>query len=227
MQIQGLIQAARSGTRLGLGPKAFVELDGKTLLERAVHLLASRVDSIIVAVPSDDFARATTLVGGDGVRIIVGATSRSETTRLLIGEATAPWLLLHDVVHPFADTEIISRLLAKTFEVGASAPGIPNTEFLYDYAGAILHAPGHVIIGQKPVAFSRKAAMDGYASLPADAAESDPSFLDILERGGVRSAFVAGSAANIKITTPADLKIARALVALAATDEARETGSGG
>lgn len=214
MRIQGLVQAAGSGTRLGLGPKAFVKLDGETLLERAVRLLEDVVDAIIVAVPAAHVAHATALVGNAAVRIIPGAATRSETTRLLIGEAVAPWLLLHDVVHPFADRALIDRLLARAIEVGASAPGIPNTEFLYDKTGELLYAPGGVIIGQKPVAFSRATVLAGYATLRAGGIESDPSLLDILKCGGVQTAFVPGDTTNIKITVPADLKFAEALIAL-------------
>ena len=214
VQLEGLIQAAGSGTRLGLGPKAFVKLDGETLLERAVRLAKSVVASVIVAVPAVDVERAIALVGGARVRVITGAASRSETTRLLIAEARAPWLLLHDVVHPFVTRDLIDRLLAKAREVGAAAPGIPNTEFLYDRSGELLYGPGDLVIGQKPVAFSRRVALDGYASLPDGKVEADPSLLDILERGGVRTAFVAGSPGNIKITTPADLRFAHALIAL-------------
>lgn len=221
MTVQGLVQAAGSGSRLGLGPKAFVRLDGRTLLEHAVALLAPMVDSIVVAAAPEDVARAQQLVAGARVRVIAGAPSRSETTRLLIREASARWIVLHDVVHPFAGAELVAALLDKAREVGGAAPGLVNAEFLYDRKGELLHAPGEVLIGQKPVAFAREAALAGYAGLPADGLGADPSFLDILERGGVKTAFVPGSALNIKITTPDDLRLAKALLALAArTDEA-------
>lgn len=224
MTIQGLIQAAGSGTRLGLGPKAFVELDGATLLERAVHLLEDVVDSVIVAVPASDVARAAGLVAGPRVRVIAGTATRSSTTRRLVAEATAPLLLLHDVVHPFADRALVARLLGKARETGAAAPGILNTEYLYDPAGVLLHAPGDLLIGQKPVAFLRGAALDGYAGLAGDGLGGDPSFLDVLEAGGVRTAFVPGDARNIKITTPGDLMLARALGALDRTEGNGELG---
>src|SRR4249919_3959560 len=119
MFVQALIQAAGQGSRLGLGPKAFVVLDGKTLLERAIELLRNIVDVIVIA----------------------GGSSRSETTYKLVAEATAPWLLLHDVVHPFATTALVKNLLETAYQHGASAPGVANTEFLYTREGDLLHAP--------------------------------------------------------------------------------------
>jgi 2-C-methyl-D-erythritol 4-phosphate cytidylyltransferase len=213
MIVQALIQAAGSGVRLGLGPKAFVRLGGCTLLERALLLASKVAASTIVAVPPSEIDRASDLVGGKGVTIVPGCSSRSETTRRLIAEATAPWLLLHDVVHPFVSLDLMQRLLTEAQRSGAAAPGLHNSEFLYDRSGALLHAPGDVLIGQKPVVFSREAVLAGYASSPAPDGNSDPSLLDILERGGVRTSFVPGSSTNIKITTEGDLRLAEALIA--------------
>ncbi|WP_051231537.1 IspD/TarI family cytidylyltransferase [Kaistia adipata] len=211
---QALIQAAGSGSRLGLGPKAFVRLDGETLLERSVGLFRSLVESIVIAVPAADLDRARSLVGGPGIILIAGGSTRSETTRRLIDEATATWLILHDVVHPFATAASVSQLLEAARERGASAPGIVNTEYLYRRDGEILHPPGGVLVGQKPVVFSADAVRRAYQTLDAAAVSDDPSLLEVLEVAGIRTAFIEGSARNIKITDPADLELAEAMVAL-------------
>ncbi len=214
MNVQGLIQAAGCGNRLGLGPKAFVKLGGQTLLERAVALLLKCTDGVIVAVPPADLDRASTLIAGPRTLIIPGDISRSRTTLALISQAQAPWLVLHDVVHPFARPDLISRLLAQARLLGAAAPGLINDEFIYNRDGGLLHAPGDVLVGQKPVVFPRAAALSGYEACSTHEIADDPSFLDILQYGGVHTAFVPGSATNIKITTPDDLKLAQALVAV-------------
>jgi 2-C-methyl-D-erythritol 4-phosphate cytidylyltransferase len=215
MAIVGLLQAAGSGNRLGLGPKAFVRLGGATLLEHGVAMLRPHVSSLVVAVPPADMERAGALVAGPSIRIIAGGASRSETTRLLIAEADAPWLVLHDVVHPFAGAELIASLLQEAMRCGAAAPGLLNSEFLYRRDGVLLHAPGDVLVGQKPVAFARGAALAGYRGLAGGGLDADPSFLDILKLGGVQTRFVRGSATNIKITTSEDLRLAQALWAVA------------
>lgn len=214
MNVQALIQAAGSGTRLGLGPKAFVLLDGRTLLERAVAMFDGIVDGVLVAVPASDIERARRLVSRPDVAIIAGGVNRSDTTRRLVASAAAPLLLLHDVVHPFATAELIARLLEAARRHGASAPGVANTEFLYDRNGVPLHAPGEVLVGQKPVAFSRSVAEAGYAAAHAGGGSGDPSLMEVLALAGVRTRFVESSAGNIKITAPADLAFAEALIAL-------------
>jgi len=215
MDVQGLVQAAGSGNRLGLGPKAFVQLGGRTLLEHSVALLEPHVASVIVAVPPGDIARANALVASPRIRVIAGGESRSQTTRLLIAQSEGAWLVLHDAVHPFPGAELITSLLSEARRSGAAAPGLINSEFLYRRDGVLLHAPGQVLTGQKPVVFSRAAALAGYDALADNGLDEDPSFLDILELGGVRTTFLPGSPTNIKITTPDDLRLAEALWAVA------------
>lgn len=214
MTVQALIQAAGSGSRLGLGSKAFVDLDGQTLLERAVALFRDVADMVTIAVPAAEIDKARKLVGHAGVAFIAGGSSRSETTRKLIAAASAPWLILHDVVHPFASSALVTAVLEAAYAHGASAPGLVNTEFLYTRDGELLHAPGDLLIGQKPIAFSRDAVLDAYRAWRATAAAGDPSLLEILEAAGLRAKFVESSAYNIKITNPADLELAHAILAL-------------
>ncbi len=213
MDVQALVQAAGGGARLGLGPKAFVMLEGRTLLERALDPLRGVADGIIVAVPAAEIARAQQMVG-DRATIIAGGASRSETTRRLVAAATAPWLLLHDVVHPFATADLVKAVLDGARGHGVCAPAILNTEFVYGRDGARLHGPGDLLVGQKPVAFAREAAVAVYAAREPGADPADPSLLDLFERAGIRTKFIAGGARNIKITGPDDLAIARALLRL-------------
>ncbi|MGE0736600.1 MAG: 2-C-methyl-D-erythritol 4-phosphate cytidylyltransferase [Alphaproteobacteria bacterium] len=214
MGVQALIQAAGNGSRLGLGPKAYIVLDGRTLIERAVAIFRDIAEHVIVAVPAAEIARTRRLLGGDRITVIAGGASRSETTRRLVAEATAPWLLLHDVVHPFATTDLVEKVLQTAYVHRAAAPGVANTEFMYGRDGALLFAPGEVLIGQKPVAFSRDAVEAAYKALGEIEAAKDPSLLEILELAGIRTKFVEGSARNIKITGPADLEVAQALIEL-------------
>jgi 2-C-methyl-D-erythritol 4-phosphate cytidylyltransferase len=208
--VQALIQAAGSGSRLGQGPKAFVILGGQTLLERSIALFRGIADHIIVAVPSADLARAQALVAGDRVAVIAGGESRSQTTHRLVQRSSAPWLLLHDVVHPFASPALVRRVLDAAVIHGASAPAVSNTEFLYDKDGSPLHPPGAILIGQKPVGLSREKLRAAYLACPA--LPGDPSVLEVLAAAGTPTRFVPGDRRNIKITEPDDLALARALI---------------
>jgi 2-C-methyl-D-erythritol 4-phosphate cytidylyltransferase len=208
--VQALIQAAGGGSRLGQGPKAFINLAGQTLLERSIALFREIAGHIIVAVPGAEVARSTALVGGSQVDVIAGGESRSQTTRRLIERSSAPWLLLHDVVHPFASPDLVRRVLEAAMRHGASAPAVPNAEFLYDTDGNPLRPPGAVLIGQKPVGLSRETVIAAYRG--ATVPQGDPSVLEILAAAGTPTRFVPGERRNIKITEPDDLALARAMV---------------
>ncbi len=207
--VQALIQAAGSGSRLGQGPKAFVVLAGQTLLERSIALFREIAGHIIVAVPGAEVAKAEALVAGSQVDVIAGGESRSQTTRRLVERASAPWLLLHDVVHPFASPALVRRVLDAAMTHGASAPAVSNTEFLYDKDGNPLHPPGAILIGQKPVGLSLEKLRAAYRASPA--LPGDPSVLEVLAAAGTPTRFVPGDRRNIKITEPDDLALARAM----------------
>ncbi len=211
MQVQALIQAAGSGARLGLGPKAFVMLEGRTLLERALDPLRGVTNGIIVAVAAAEIARAQQLLG-DRATIIAGGASRSDTTRRLVAAATAPWLLLHDVVHPFATADLVNAVLEGARAHRVCAPAVLNSDFGYGRDGTRLRGPGELLIGQKPVAFPRDAALGAYAAFEAGQGPADPSLLDVFACAGIATKFVEGSPRNIKITGPADLAIACAML---------------
>ncbi|MBX3029093.1 MAG: 2-C-methyl-D-erythritol 4-phosphate cytidylyltransferase [Chloroflexi bacterium] len=216
--VQGILLAAGKGVRLGEGPKAFLQLGDRTLLERAVDVLRGTVDRIVVAVGPNDMERARTLVGGPKVLVITGGATRMETQQRLAEAADAPWLVLHDVVHPSTTSEVVRRVLAAARESGAASAGVPSTVFHYRRDGTILSAPGEALIPQKPVVFRRSEFLEGIARFTRDRSRvgPEPSTMEILELAGRRTTFVPGVPGAIKLTWPEELHIARHGVTAAA-----------
>ena len=70
MRTAALIPAAGAGTRLGQGPKAYVSVNGRSLLARSIDALRPHVDEVIVALPAGH-----TLPEEAGVRLIGGVES--------------------------------------------------------------------------------------------------------------------------------------------------------
>ncbi len=212
--VEAIIQAAGHGLRLGLGPKAFVVLAGRTLLERAVSPMLAVAARVIVAVPDAEVARASTLFDGSArVRVIAGGERRTETLRKLVAAATAPWLLLHDVVHPGVTPELASRVLAEARRAGAACAMLPNAEFLFGADGNARAAPGELMTMQKPVAFSRKSMLRGFAAEDRAGPVRDLSALQILALGGQAVSFVPGHPMNHKLTNADDLEFLQRLAA--------------
>lgn len=55
-QMSALVPAAGAGTRLGLGPKALLEIDGKPLLRSLVDRLLRVANEVVLAVPASHLA---------------------------------------------------------------------------------------------------------------------------------------------------------------------------
>ena len=216
--VEAIVTAAGQGMRLGQGPKAFVVLAGRTLLEHAVTTMHAVAARVTVAVPSTDLARAEHLVGGPSVRVIAGGTRRIDTLRALVEAASSPWLLLQDVVHPFVTEDLSRRVIEEAYRTGAAAAVQANVDFLYRKDGTPDAAPGDVVAIQKPVAFRRADIARGFAV--ADRAASgglvpDLSSVAIVALAGQSVAFVPGHTMNFKLTTLDDLALAQRLMALA------------
>ena len=74
--VDGIVLAAGRGDRLGLGPKAWLTLGGRTLLERAVATMRLVADRVTVGVAAGDVERAQAVCGADAVVVAGGATHR-------------------------------------------------------------------------------------------------------------------------------------------------------
>lgn len=209
--VDALIQGAGQGTRLGLGPKAFVSLGEQTLLERVVATMSAVAGRVIVAVPANDVGRANDLVGGPRVSVIAGGEQRVETFRKIEAQSTAPWLILHEVTHPLATVDLAARVLAAARRVGCAVAAVPNDVSIYGSDGVLRATPGKAMMLQKPIAFRKDAIGAGLRAISDVALAENLGVLEILKRGGVTVEFVLGSSANFKITTAADLALACAV----------------
>jgi 2-C-methyl-D-erythritol 4-phosphate cytidylyltransferase len=212
--LEAIIQAAGQGSRMGLGAKAFVDLAGKTLLERAVATMLEVAACVTVAVPAADLARARRLVGGSRVSVVAGGARRIDTVRGLVDGATRRWLLLHDVVHPFATSNLARRVVARARQTGAAAAALVNVDFLFAADGSQPVKPGERFAIQKPVAFARESALKGFRAAADTGATGDSSVVEILALGGQPVDLVTGHHLNFKLTTPADFALAEWLASV-------------
>lgn len=207
-----LILAGGSGTRLGMGPKAFVMLGGLTLLERAVQTMLQICAKVIVALPMEHLAKGRCLINDPRVSMIAGGTRRIETLRLLVEKSNAEWLMLHDVVHPFVSVEIARAVLDNACVGGAAAAALAVNEFLYDTRGRLVAQPGQTLMVQKPIAFRSSAIKAGFEKADILALAHDASVLEILSLAGVVASFIDGHMWNQKITNSLDLELAKTLL---------------
>ncbi|OUJ23390.1 2-C-methyl-D-erythritol 4-phosphate cytidylyltransferase [Corynebacterium kefirresidentii] len=232
-RVIALIAAAGQGTRLGAEvPKAYVELRGRTLLERSLRaLLASGVvDEVIVLVSPDMEAEAARIIG----RIdAVGATGAASAApiRLVHGgseRADSVWaglqaipdedavVLIHDAARALTPPAMVRGVAKRVLEgAPAAVPVVPVADTIKEVADdTVLSTPDRSRLRavQTPQAFRlsalRQANLDYWAQQPEFTATDDAS---LMEWHGERVATVPGDTLAFKITTPIDLTLAHAL----------------
>lgn len=215
-----VVPAAGSGERLAAGvPKAFFELDGRTLVERAVDgLLASGVvDRVVVAVPADRTDRAKLILGRNATVVAGGANRGDSVSRALaaIAEADSPdYVLVHDAARSLTPPELVVRVV-EALRAGhpAVVPALPvgDTIKAVDANGAVLGTPERAGLRavQTPQGFVTELLLRAYRQAGTAEFTDDAS---LVEHTGAQVQVVDGDPLAFKITTRLDLLLAQAIV---------------
>jgi 2-C-methyl-D-erythritol 4-phosphate cytidylyltransferase len=215
MAVIALILAAGGGERLGMdGPKALVELAGRTLLQWSVDALGAvpAIEQIVVALPPG----ADAPVGTSGVR---GGAVRSESVRLALAAAGAgDPVLVHDAARPLVTVELVQatiRALEADATIDGAIAAVPMTDTVKRVTDGVVSETldrSELWAVQTPQVF-RRAALERALNVPDEmlAQATDDAWL--IERAGGRVGVVEASSENLKITTPLDLDVASLLLA--------------
>ncbi|MEW2007555.1 2-C-methyl-D-erythritol 4-phosphate cytidylyltransferase [Microbacterium sp. NPDC079208] len=220
-----IVVAAGSGTRLEAGaPKAFVGIDGRTILRHALDgVFAAAPMQVVVVAPSGYEGDAQTellAAAGDRAdlgRVVTGGATRQESVAAglaaLWGDITT--VLVHDAARALTPPAVIDAVAAAVVGDAGAVPSLPVVDTLKRVAdglvvGAVDRA--ELAAAQTPQGFPRHLLEAAYAEATAQGAEyTDDAALFAAAGNAVR--LVPGSERSFKITTPADLERARLLVA--------------
>jgi 2-C-methyl-D-erythritol 4-phosphate cytidylyltransferase/2-C-methyl-D-erythritol 4-phosphate cytidylyltransferase/2-C-methyl-D-erythritol 2,4-cyclodiphosphate synthase len=231
-RIWAVVPAAGRGLRFASdpseAPKQYATLRGATVIEWSLAALRRepRIERIVIALAPDDtrWPQLAASLAGPRITTAIGGASRQESVlqalEALEGHAApADWILVHDAARPCLTSADLAALID-----ALERPADPTI------AGAVLAAPIVDTVKRErsgiavdtvdrtglwraltPQAF-------GYARLKQaleDAARAGLSVTDeaqAMERLGLPAGLVRGSPFNIKVTTPADLAMAEAIL---------------
>lgn len=215
-----IIVAAGSGERLGAGgPKAFVPVGGRRMLDWSLDALAAvaEVTAVVVALPE-------ALVGAcplpAGVLGVPGGTARSASVRAALEAAPAgDPIIVHDAARPLASPDLFTRALAALDSTGADAvvAALPVTDTIKQVppggtrVGATL-ARSELWAVQTPQVFRRAALQRVLAGASEAVLAGATDDAGLIEAAGGSVHVVAGEPDNLKITHPADLRSAHFLL---------------
>ena len=224
-----IIMAAGSGTRMGADmPKQFLDMDGKAVLQRTIEVFLTACPgiSVVTVLPADfiqywkdyclehNFICPQILVKGGITRF---HSVRNALTKIPDGAIAA----VHDGVRPLITSDKVRELFDLAEDKVGVVPVIPcvdtmkvlkpsDIEGIWDEAGE--EADRSVLFGaQTPQVFQSEILKKAYDQA------YDPAFTDdasVVSRYGKSLSYVMGERLNIKITTPEDLIMAKAIVAV-------------
>jgi 2-C-methyl-D-erythritol 4-phosphate cytidylyltransferase len=211
-----LIVAAGRGERLGArGPKALVELAGRTLLQWGVDALRAvpAIEQIVVALPAGAQAPAGTIG-------VAGGAVRSESVRLALaaagGGGDTDLVLVHDAARPLLTAELVERVLAAVGDHDAAIAAAPVTDTVKRTGSDGLVREtlerSELWAVQTPQVF-RRAALERALDVPDEVLAQATDDAWLIERAGGSVAVVPAPRENLKITTAVDLAMAELLLA--------------
>ncbi len=218
MIASAVLVAAGRGTRMAADArKGFLELAGRPLFMHAAEtfLHIPRVEEIIVVVHSNDVDAARDATSGliHNANIVVGGSTRRESSLAGVRAARGEIVLIHDACRPFASPDLINQVLDQTLQHRAAVPVLPSIETLYRVSGdggdrriqAVLDRTT-IARAQTPQGFRRSLILECLES-------ADPTITDdasAVAAHGDAVFTVDGEISNLKITYPEDLRWAEA-----------------
>ena len=231
-----IVVAAGSGTRLGATvPKAFVEIAGRSVLERSLRSvlgMAEPVQVIVVApgermTAAESIARATLGAASSYVSVVAGGDTRQQSVSAGLAALAdgIEIVLVHDSARSLTPASQFEAVVERVRSTGSGViPGLAVADTIkqVDWVGTVERTVDRsaLVAVQTPQGFPRTVLVDAYASAQTD--HTDDAAL--VASSGHAVTVIDGDPLAFKITTPWDLARAESLVVSA--PRATRTGIG-
>lgn len=238
-----VVPAAGIGKRMGASlPKQYLDLCGRTILERTVNTLLScpAVNRVIIALAADD-PYFKDCVFSDPSRIVTveGGKERCDSVRKGLNAVSTEWVMVHDAARPLVQSEdivslakacmtqncggILASPVADTLKrslldsaIAGSAPKVNSQTVTQDQTSLAIESTvdrSSLYRAQTPQMFKTQELKDALDKADEQGLKVTDE-ATALELQGQHPLLVISSANNFKVTEPADLELARALVTL-------------
>ncbi len=220
--LTAIVLAAGQGARMKTEvPKQFLDVGGVPMIVRTLRVFEESpcVDEILLTVSPDRVERCREeIVEKYGFRkiraVVAGGRERTDSVRLSLDACPdSEYVMIHDGARPFVTPEILERTADAVRKYGAVAVGMPSkdTVKIADADGFVSSTPDRRFVWtiQTPQAFSTRIIREAGEILRKEGGMdgiTDDAML--VERSGLAKVrLIEGSYANIKITTPEDLRL--------------------
>jgi 2-C-methyl-D-erythritol 4-phosphate cytidylyltransferase len=208
--------------------KQFTELGGTPILIHTLRKFAAvdAVSEIWVALRENEIAGFRVRLEGEAqdvlkkkVELLVGGEHRQQSVENALNAVAAAAhdddiVLVHDAVRPFVTGEIIQEVIEAAEKYGAAIAALPAVDTVKQVErtaeGALIKSTiprASIVLAQTPQGFRYHVIKKAFDEASADGFLGTDE-ASLVERSGHEVAVVMGSPRNIKITAPADMKLA-------------------
>lgn len=234
-----IVLAAGSGRRMKSDvAKQYLPLGGRPLIWYALHAIeeSSVIDDCILVACQEDILNGYVreeIVERFGFHkvasIVPGGAERYDSVynalQAIKETGTAGYVFIHDGARPFLTEEILERCLAEVEKTGACVAGMPvkDTIKIADEDCYARQTPDRNTLWQiqTPQVFERVLITQAYEKLMQEKERLAAAGVKITDDAGVVELLmdrpvklVEGSYRNIKVTTPEDIAVAEAFLAI-------------
>ncbi|MDD2292768.1 MAG: 2-C-methyl-D-erythritol 4-phosphate cytidylyltransferase [Bacteroidales bacterium] len=215
-----IILAGGRGERMGAKiPKQFIEIEGKPILRHTIERFLS-LDAdmeIIVVLPENEKEKWIAYCEESGFLqryiIVSGGITRFHSVQNALKYVPKGTIVaVHDGVRPCLDKEFLRGLYKQTADAQALIPVLSPVESVREIEPDGTSIPvdrSKYVLVQTPQLFHSEVLLDAYSQAYSPKFTDDAS---VVEAAGYKVKLCDGSRGNIKITTPADLIAAGAIL---------------
>jgi 2-C-methyl-D-erythritol 4-phosphate cytidylyltransferase/2-C-methyl-D-erythritol 2,4-cyclodiphosphate synthase len=237
--VDAVIVAAGTSRRMGGMDKLEARLAGRPLLRWSVDAFRAHPDVgrvVVVGAPDRlDAMRAIDWLSAADAEVVGGGSRRQDSVAAGLRVCGGEHVLVHDAARPLVSAALIGRVIEGVRSSGAAIPVLPLVDALKrvagtDHAATAAGVPtgGAILEGLDRAGLFRAQTPQGgrrdwlVAAAARHAAGQDeiPDEAELLSRDGRAVQVVEGEAANIKVTLPEDLALARLLAGQGTTRSA-------
>lgn len=217
-KIYGIFVAGGRGVRMGSSlPKQFIEIGGVPVLMRTISRFAEALPEmkVVTVLPESWIASWKELCINREFTVpqilVPGGMTRFHSVRNALEKVPdGAVVLVHDGVRPLISVELIRTMTERMETERAVVPATPVTDTLKSTEpGTPDPDRSKMIAVQTPQIFLSEDLKRAYLQA------YDPHFTDdasVAARAGIPVTYVEGEKYNIKITTPEDLPVAKAIL---------------
>lgn len=229
MKNVAIIFAGGVGSRMGVRskPKQFLDLHGKAIIVHTLEVFERHpdIDAIVIVCVAGWIQHTRDLLERFHIRKVVDVVAGGETGQLSIYsglEAAAARfaedsvVLIHDGVRPLINAETISRNIEGVKACGSAITTAPTTEtfVVVDDALVVREVPArnHSRLAKAPQSFVLGDILAAHRQALRDGVSDSIDSCTLMASYGHNLTLVEGPVENIKITTPTDYIVLRAIV---------------